>query len=53
MSNIIQILENEQMQAAKAIPAFGPGDTLVVQVKVKVYVYSLTKGLSLQSVTAA
>jgi large subunit ribosomal protein L19 len=35
MSNIIQILENEQIQAAKTIPAFGPGDTLVVQVKVK------------------
>lgn len=36
MSNIIQILENEQMQAAKAtIPCFEPGDTVVVQVKVK------------------
>lgn len=30
---IIQQLENEQMN--KEIPAFGPGDTLVVQVKVK------------------
>ena len=33
MSNIIQELEAEQM--GKDIPAFGPGDTLVVQVKVK------------------
>jgi len=33
MSNIIQELENEQM--GKNIPDFGPGDTLVVQVKVK------------------
>lgn len=33
MSNIIQELENEQM--SKEIPDFGPGDTLVVQVKVK------------------
>jgi len=35
MSNIIQILDKEQMQAAKALPDFGPGDTVVVQVKVK------------------
>ena len=36
MSNIIQILENEQMQTvAKNIPDFAPGDTVVVQVKVK------------------
>lgn len=36
MSNIIQILENEQMQAAKKnIPDFAPGDTIIVQVKVK------------------
>jgi large subunit ribosomal protein L19 len=36
MSNIIQILENEQMQAVKKnIPDFAPGDTIVVQVKVK------------------
>lgn len=35
MSNIIQILENEQVQAAKQIPDFAPGDTVVVQVKVK------------------
>jgi large subunit ribosomal protein L19 len=35
MSNIIQILEEEQMQAAKALPSFAPGDTVVVQVKVK------------------
>ncbi len=33
MSNIIQELEAEQMN--KEVPAFGPGDTLVVQVKVK------------------
>jgi large subunit ribosomal protein L19 len=35
MTNIIQILETEQMQAVKALPAFAPGDTIVVQVKVK------------------
>lgn len=35
MSNIIQMLETEQMQAAKALPSFAPGDTIVVQVKVK------------------
>ena len=28
-------MDNEQIQAGKAIPDFGPGDTLVVQVKVK------------------
>jgi len=33
MSDIIQQLEQEQMN--KEIPAFGPGDTVVVQVKVK------------------
>ncbi len=33
MSNIIQQLESEQM--AKEIPEFSPGDTVVVQVKVK------------------
>ena len=33
--NIIQILDAEQMQASKALPNFGPGDTIVVQVKVK------------------
>lgn len=34
--NIIQTLEAEQMQAAnKTIPAFSPGDTIKVQVKVK------------------
>ncbi len=33
MSNIIQELENEQI--TKEVPAFAPGDTLVVQVKVK------------------
>jgi large subunit ribosomal protein L19 len=35
MSNIIQILDAEQMQAVKALPSFAPGDTVVVQVKVK------------------
>src|SRR5882757_3123334 len=36
MSNIIQILETEQMQAAaKKLPEFAPGDTVIVQVKVK------------------
>jgi large subunit ribosomal protein L19 len=34
MSNIIQQLETEWM-AGKVIPDFGPGDTVVVQVKVK------------------
>lgn len=33
MSNIIQELEAEQM--SKNVPDFGPGDTVVVQVKVK------------------
>ena len=33
MSNIIQELEAEQM--GKEVPEFGPGDTVVVQVKVK------------------
>ncbi len=33
MSNIIEQLESEQM--AKEIPEFSPGDTVVVQVKVK------------------
>ncbi len=32
MSNIIEILEKEQL---KQIPDFGPGDTVVVQVRVK------------------
>ena len=33
MSNIIQELEREQM--TRDVPDFGPGDTVVVQVKVK------------------
>ncbi len=33
MSNIIQELEKEQM--GRQLPDFGPGDTVVVQVKVK------------------
>jgi large subunit ribosomal protein L19 len=32
MSNIIDVLEAEQL---KQVPEFGPGDTVVVQVKVK------------------
>lgn len=36
MSNkIIQALETEFMQSAKKLPAFEPGDTVIVQVKVK------------------
>lgn len=35
MSNIIQILEAEQMKTGKQLPDFAPGDTVVVQVKVK------------------
>ena len=35
MSNVIQMLEAEQMQAVKALPDFAPGDTVIVQVKVK------------------
>lgn len=34
MNAIIQMIEAEQMQGKK-IPAFSPGDTVVVQVKVK------------------
>jgi len=34
MQTIIQTLEAEQM-AGKVIPAFAPGDTVIVQVKVK------------------
>ena len=33
MSNIIEQLEKEQM--SREVPEFGPGDTVVVQVKVK------------------
>ncbi|MDH5409100.1 MAG: 50S ribosomal protein L19 [Gammaproteobacteria bacterium] len=33
MSNIIETLEKEQMN--REVPEFGPGDTVVVQVKVK------------------
>ncbi len=33
MSNIIKVLEAEQLK--KDVPEFGPGDTVVVQVKVK------------------
>ena len=33
MSNIIQQIENEQLKTE--VPAFGPGDTVEVQVKVK------------------
>src|SRR5258708_6953391 len=34
MTNVIQMLETE-MQAGKSIPDFAPGDTVIVQVKVK------------------
>ena len=34
-NKIIQSLETEFMQSAKTLPAFQPGDTVVVQVKVK------------------
>jgi len=33
MSNIIETLEKEQMN--REVPKFGPGDTVIVQVKVK------------------
>jgi large subunit ribosomal protein L19 len=35
MANIIEMLDAEQMQAARTLPNFGPGDTVNVQVKVK------------------
>lgn len=36
MSNkVIQSIETEFMQSVKALPSFEPGDTVVVQVKVK------------------
>lgn len=36
MANIIQMLEEEEIaRLGKTIPAFAPGDTVVVQVKVK------------------
>lgn len=36
MSNkVIQMLETEFLKSAKKLPDFGPGDTIVVQVKVK------------------
>jgi large subunit ribosomal protein L19 len=34
-NNVIQSLEAEFMQAAKKLPSFEPGDTVIVQVKVK------------------
>ena len=34
-NKIIQTLETEFKQAAKTLPAFSPGDTVIVQVKVK------------------
>ena len=53
MSKIIQELESEQMQG-REVPEFRPGDTVVVQVKVKEagrerlqnYVMQRTKGVS-------
>ncbi len=35
MSNVMQSLESELMQNVKPLPAFSPGDTVIVQVKVK------------------
>ena len=35
MRNIIEQLETEQLKTKEIIPDFGPGDTVVVQVKVK------------------
>src|SRR3989338_1815999 len=35
MSNVMQNLEAELMQNVKPLPAFSPGDTVIVQVKVK------------------
>jgi large subunit ribosomal protein L19 len=35
MSKIIQAIENEFLATAKKLPTFGPGDTVVVQVKLK------------------
>src|SRR5579864_2724729 len=35
MSKIIQAIETEFMQSAKPMPSFQPGDTVIVQVKVK------------------
>jgi len=34
-NNVIKMLEMEQMQAARVLPDFSPGDTIIVQVKVK------------------
>lgn len=34
-TNIIETIENEMAKSAKTLPAFQPGDTVVVQVKVK------------------
>lgn len=34
-NKVIQSLETEYMQSTKAMPAFQPGDTVIVQVKVK------------------
>ena len=35
MHHIIRQLEADQVKATKTMPAFAPGDTLVVQVKIK------------------
>ena len=48
-NKIIAAIEAEQM--TKEIPDFGPGDTVVVQVKVHVSVFRLLKVLLLLSVT--
>ena len=55
--NLIEQLEQEEMaRLGKTVPEFGPGDTVVVQVKVKdepVSVCRLTKASLSPSVTAA
>jgi ribosomal protein L19 len=55
--NLIQQLEQEEIaRLGKTIPEFAPGDTVVVQVKVKegtASVCRLTKASSSPSVTAA
>ncbi|BBI48211.1 hypothetical protein HORIV_06320 [Vreelandella olivaria] len=53
-SKVIQAIESEQM--GKEIPTFAPGDTIVVQVKVKKALASVCRRLkvwSLVSVTVA
>ena len=51
MANIIQQLDAEQMQ--RALPEFGPGDTVVVQVKVKEGARERLQALSAKAIAAA